>query len=253
MYMKALSSLTVAVALISNCSLMQAQSAENRTVPSFSKIETNLPLDIILEKGSKENVNVEVTGIELQKILTTVEDNTLKVKLEAGNYSNLKGKVIITYVSLSALSSRGSGDIICKSDIDASDFSLNSSGSGDITVNGKVKTNNFNFHHKGSGDVTLSSLETADLTLSMMGSGDFKAATGKAQKQTIDLLGSGDVEIAGLLGESCTVSIKGSGDVETNVSGSLQGNIMGSGNIEYKGDPKVKQVDVKGSGSVSKM
>lgn len=251
--MKVLSSLAVALALISNCSLAQAQSAENRTISSFTKIETNVPLDIVLEKGSKENVNVEVTGVELQKILTTVEDNTLKVKLETGNYSNLKGKITITYVNLSGLSSKGSGDIVCKSDIDAGDFALNSSGSGDVTVNGKVRTTSFNFHHKGSGDVSINNLETTDLTLSMMGSGDFKAASGKAQKQTIDLLGSGDVEIAGLTGESCTVSIKGSGDVETNVSNSLQGSIMGSGNIEYKGDPKVKQVDIKGSGSVSKL
>jgi hypothetical protein len=251
--MKALTSLALTVALISNCSLVQAQSAENRTVSPFTKIESNIPLDIVLEKGSKENVHVEVNGVELQKILTTVEENTLKVKMENGNYSNLKGKLTITYVSLSGISSKGSGDLTCKSDIDAADFSLNTSGSGDVTINGKTKTTSFTFHHKGSGDVTLSNLETTDLTLSMMGSGDFKALTGKAQKQTIDLLGSGDVEIAGLTGENCTVSIKGSGDVETNVSNALQGSILGSGNIEYKGEPKVKQVEVKGSGSVSKM
>lgn len=251
--MKALNRLALTVALISSCSLLQAQSAENRTVSSFTKIESHLPIDIVLEKGSKENVHIEVSGVELQKVLTTVEENTLKVKLENGNYSNLKGKVTITYVNLSAVSSKGSGDLTCKSDIDVTDFTLNSSGSGDVTVEGKVRTGSFTFHHKGSGDVSLTSLETTNLTLSMMGSGDFKAASGKALKQTIDLLGSGDVEIAELTGETCNVSIKGSGDVETNVSNTLQGSIMGSGNIEYKGDPKVRQVDIKGSGSVSKL
>src|SRR6185295_13417771 len=251
--MKAITSLAIAAALFSNCNILQAQSKEDRSVSPFTKIDNNVPLDIVLEKGSKENVNVDVTGVALQKIITTVEGNTLKVSMEKGSYNNLKGKITITYVSLSGLSNMGSGDITCKSDIDAADFALNTSGSGDIHVEGKVKTTNFNFQHKGSGDVTLSTLETANLAISMMGSGDFKAASGTASKQTIDLLGSGDVEIAGLTGESCTLAIKGSGNIETNVSNTLQGSISGSGNVEYKGDPKVKQVDVKGSGSVSKM
>jgi hypothetical protein len=33
----------------------------------------------------------------------------------------------------------------------------------------------------------------------------------------------------------------------------LQGNILGSGNVGYKVEPKVKQVEVKGSGTVSKL
>ena len=249
--MKAITSLFVAGAIFTTCSL-QAQSNDNRAVAAFTKIETSVPLDIIIEKGSKENVNVSITGVEPQKILTEVTGNTLKVHMEKGNYTNVKGKISITYVSLSGIASSGSGDLTCKSDLDASDFTLSSSGSGDVKVEGKVKASNFSFQHKGSGDVNLANLETANLTLSMMGSGDFKAASGTAQKQTIDLMGSGDVEIANLTGESCTVAIKGSGNVETNVSNTLQGSISGSGNIQYKGDPK-KQVEVKGSGSVSKL
>lgn len=250
--MKAITRLFVAGAIFMYGQAVQAQTSDNRVVSSFTKIETSLPLDVVLEKGSKENVNVSVTGVEPQKILTEVEGGTLKVHMEKGNYNNLKGKITITYVSLSAIASSGSGDLTCKSDLDAASFALSSSGSGDIKVDGNVKASNFNFQHKGSGDVSLTNLETTNLTISMMGSGDFKAASGTATKQTIDLMGSGDVEIAGLTGESCTVAIKGSGDVETNVSSTLQGSIMGSGNVQYKGDPK-KHVEVKGSGSVSKM
>ena len=250
--MKAINSLVMAGALLLAHTSIQAQSNDNRAVTSFTKIETGLPLDIVLEKGNKENVNIQITGTDPQNILTKVEGNTLKVNLEQGNYVNLKGKITITFVTLSGISSAGSGDMTCKSDIDANSFALSSSGSGGIKVEGKIKTNNFSFQHKGSGDVSLTSLETTDLTLSMMGSGDFKAEKGTAQKQVIDLMGSGDVEIAGLSGESCTVAIKGSGDLETNVSNTLQGNIMGSGNVHYKGDPK-KQVEVKGSGTVSKL
>lgn len=256
--MKTIASVLLASLFFANCnSNIQAQSQpsnENRTIGAFTKIDNNTPLDIVLEKGSKENIAVEVTDIDPQKIQTEVKDNELRISLDkTGVFSKMKGKITITYVSLTAIENSGSGNITCKSAIEASDFALNSNGSGDIHFEGNVTTRNFSFHHKGSGDVDLKNLATDNLTVAMMGSGDFKANGGSAKNQTITISGSGNVEVADLIGESCTFAIKGSGDVTTNVNSSLQGNIMGSGNISYKGDPKNKQVDIMGSGEVVKL
>jgi hypothetical protein len=108
--MKTITSLLLAGVLFSNCSSLQA--ADNRAVSPFTKIENSGPLDIVLEKGTKESVTVEVTGTDPQKVLTDVTDNILKIHMESGNYSNLKGKVTITYVNLSEITNRGSGDLI---------------------------------------------------------------------------------------------------------------------------------------------
>jgi hypothetical protein len=248
--MKTITSLLLAGVLFSNCSSLQA--ADNRAVSPFTKIENSGPLDIVLEKGTKESVTVEVTGTDPQKVLTDVTDNILKIHMESGNYSNLKGKVTITYVNLSEITNRGSGDLTCKSDLISENFALNNSGSGDVDIKGNVKATLFSFQHSGSGDVVLANLETTDLNLSMRGSGDFKAIAGSAKKQIIALSGSGDVQLFGVTGESCTIAIKGSGNIETNVSDSIIGSISGSGNVNYKGDPKTKQVEIRGSGSVSK-
>jgi hypothetical protein len=248
--MKTLTSLLLAGVLFSNCN--SAQATDNRTISPFTKIENSVPLDIVLEKGSKESVTVEVTGTDPQKVLTEVTGNTLNVHMENGNYSNLKGKITITYVNLSEITNRGSGDLTCKSDLISENFVLTNSGSGDVDIKGNVKTNLFTFQHSGSGDVVLANLETTDLNLSMRGSGDFKANAGSAKKQIIALSGSGDVQLFGVSGESCTVAIKGSGNIETNVSDSIIGSISGSGNVSYKGEPKTKQVEIRGSGSVSK-
>lgn len=262
--MKTITSLLVAgVLLFTNCnvnatdnSVKTAEHAamvtDNRAVSPFTKIENSGPLDIVLEKGSKESVTVEVTGTDPKNVHTEVTGNTLKIDLENGNYPNLKGKVIVTYVNLSEIETHGSGDLTCKSELTGENFALSNSGSGDVELQGKVKTKLFTFQHSGSGDVELASLETADLNLSMRGSGDFKANAGSAQKQIIAISGSGDVQLFGVSGETCTVAIKGSGNIETNVSESIIGSILGSGNVSYKGEPKTKQVEIKGSGSVSK-
>jgi hypothetical protein len=248
--MKTVTTLLLAGVLFINCNSVKA--ADNRPVSAFTKIENNGPLDIVLEKGAKESVTVEVTGTDPKNVLTEVTENTLKVHLENGNYSNLKGKITIIYVNLSEITNHGSGDLTCKSELTSENFALNNSGSGDIDLQGKVKVNLFTFQHSGSGDVSLASLETTDLNLAMRGSGDFKANTGSAKKQVIAISGSGDVQLFGVSGESCIVAIKGSGNIETNVSESILGSILGSGNVSYKGDPKTKQVEIKGSGSVSK-
>jgi|SRR4051812_4088235 hypothetical protein len=252
--MKTIARIILTTALFVGFNSLQAQTSENRTVTAFTKIDNNTALDIVLEKGSKENVVVEVTEVDPKKILTEVKNNTLSISLDkTGMFSKMKGKITVTYVSLTGIESSGSGDITCKSGIETTDFALNNNGSGDIHFEGNVQVSNFSFHHKGSGDVELKTLSTTNLTISMMGSGDFKAEAGNAKNQIINISGSGDVQIENVTGESCTVAIKGSGDVKINVNNSLQGSIMGSGNISYKGDPKIKQVDIMGSGEVVKL
>ena len=253
--MKKIASIILVSMLFINCSSgVQAQPGETRTVNAFTKVDNNTPLDIVLEKGSKENVVLEVTDVDPKKIKTEVKNNILQISLDAtGMFSKMKGKITITYVSLTGLESSGSGDVTCKSGIEGADFALNSSGSGDIRLEGNVAVSNFSFHHKGSGDVEMKNLETTNLTISMLGSGDFKADAGSAKNQTINVSGSGNVAVENLTGESSTIAIKGSGDVKVNVNSSLIGNIMGSGNISYKGDPKNKQVDIMGSGEVQKL
>ena len=254
--MKTIASLFVISTLFVNCnSPIQAQTTtENRTVTPFVKIDNATPFEIILEKGSKENIALEVTDVDLKKIQTEVKDNTLKIGLDnTGMFSKMKGKIIVTYVSLDGIENSGSGDITCKSAIETATFALNSNGSGDVHFDENVTASNFIFHHKGSGDVEMKNLTTDNLTIAMLGSGDFKADAGSAKNQTITISGSGNVEIADSTGESSTIAIKGSGDVKVNVNSSLLGNIMGSGNISYKGDPKNKQVDIMGSGEVTKL
>lgn len=265
--MKTVTSLTsgllAGVLLFSNCNVKAKDNSsnetdntatvtDNRAVSPFTKIEDSVPLDIVLEKGSKESIVIEVTGTDPKNVQTEVKGNTLIVDMVDGHYNNLKGKITITYVDLSGIDCSGSGDLTCKSELASENFVLSNSGSGNVDIKGNVKTNLFTVQGSGSGDIVLANLETTDLNLSMNGSGDFKANAGNAKKQVIEVSGSGDVQLYGVIGESCTAAIQGSGDIQTNVSNSITGSISGSGNISYKGEPKIKQVQINGSGDLSK-
>lgn len=249
--------LIAGASLLSNCSAVQDNEKqfnihEERTVSHFTKIESSGPFDIVLEKGSKEHVKIDVSGIEDNKIITEVKGSTLEVYTKDGNYKNIKGKITITFVDLFEIANSGSGNLSCVSDISSATFSINSKGSGDIEMAGKMKTTDFDFQLKGSGNVTFANLEAKNFHLSILGSGNFKAASGSIQQQTIHLSGSGNVELFGVTAETCSVSLKGSGNVETTVSTSLQGSILGSGNITYKGNPATHEIKVAGSGNLLK-
>jgi len=82
----------------------------------------------------------------------------------------------------------------------------------------------------GSGDLTIKG-STNNLEASVAGSGDFHGFNLEANNTTVSVAGSGDAEVV-------------SNEV-------LKARVAGSGDIEYRGNPKKEDTKVSGSGSIS--
>ncbi len=231
-----------------------AQETETRKIPAFSKLEIGGSFDAVLRQGNETSVKITAENIDTKKILTESDGNTLRVSLEKGYYHNIRIKVEVTYKSLDAIDKSGSGNLSCESDLSsASDFDLNSSGSGNITIKGKIKaTGQASISRSGSGNMKLTGLQAEGIHMNFSGSGNFSVDEGNAKTQTIHLNGSGNVSAYGLKTETCSAVVSGSGDIEVSVSSSLEAQITGSGNIDYRGDAQVKKIEVHGSGRIDK-
>lgn len=97
----------------------------------------------------------------------------------------------------------------------------------------------------GCGDWTVANTK-GELKLDQAGSGDAKA--GSAGSAEINLAGSGDISTQAIGGD-LEVNIAGSGNVSSaSIAGKLEGNIMGSGNITVAGG-RARSVDVNVAGS----
>jgi hypothetical protein len=97
----------------------------------------------------------------------------------------------------------------------------------------------------GCGDWTVANTK-GELKLDQAGSGDAKA--GSAGSAEINLAGSGDITTQAIGGD-LEVNIAGSGNVSSaSIAGKLDGNIMGSGNITVAGG-RARSVDVNVAGS----
>jgi hypothetical protein len=231
-----------------------AQQTETRNTPGFDKLDIGGPFDAVLKQGNETSVKITAENIDVKKILTETKGNTLRIFLVKGIYHNIKIKLEITYKNLDAIERSGSGNLICESDISSpGDFHLNSSGSGNITVKGKIKaTGQAIVGKSGSGNIKLAGLQAEGVHMNFSGSGNFDIDEGNAKTQTIRLSGSGNVSAYGLKTETCTAAVSGSGDIKVYVSNLLEAKIVGSGNINYRGDAQVKKVSVHGSGRIDK-
>jgi hypothetical protein len=231
-----------------------AQEIETRKVSAFSKLEIGGSFEAALRQGNESSVKITAENIDTKKILTETDGSTLRISLEKGSYHNIRIKVEVTYKNLDAIDKSGSGNLSCESDLSsAGDFNLNSNGSGNITIKGKIKAaKRASISRSGSGNMKLAGLQAEGIQMNFSGSGNFEVDEGNTKTQTIRLDGSGDVSAYGLKTETCSAIVSGSGNIEVSVSSSLEAQITGSGNIDYRGDAQVKKIEVHGSGRINK-
>ncbi len=227
--MNNLKSIILSLSLFFVALTVVAQETETRTPGSFTKINSSGSWDVFVKTGDKVEVRLESTNISLDKVITEVNNNTLKISLEKGNYRNLGLTVYVTVREVEGLKSTGSGSIKMESDISASSISIGNTGSGNIILR-NVSADNLSVNITGSGYISVAGGSVGEFSLSQTGSGDFKGEKVSVEEATITKTGSGQTQI---------------GAVE-----SLNVKATGSGNVYYSGNPENRNISSTGSSKV---
>jgi hypothetical protein len=204
---------------------------EKRTTMGYDEINVSGFFDVVLVSGTEGAISIQGEENLLRYIKVKVEGNILKIYTEKNISINTKKDIVLTvpFEKISFVSLSGSGDVISKNTIVSPTFKAKLSGSGDLTLD--VRTTDFESNLSGSGDVVL---------------------TGSSDNFVSKTSGSGDVDAINLATKNANLTISGSGDMKVNCSVSLFARVSGSGDIEYKGNPKTKDTKVNGSGEISK-
>ncbi len=205
-----------------------------RSVGDYDAVALAGWFDVDLVAGNEGEITLRGEENLLEYIKTEVKNGKLVIKVEKGvnlRPSNWKQGIHITVPieSINSATLSGSGDIVGKTTLKASNFTTNMSGSGDITL--AIEANSVTATMSGSGDIRLSG-KTSDLEIRISGSGDIK---------------SYDLEA-----EFVEVTISGSADVEVTANQALKARVSGSGDIRYRGNPKKLDSKTSGSGDISK-
>ena len=101
----------------------------------------------------------------------------------------------------------------------------------------------------GSGSMNATNVHAKTFSIAVSGSGKVNAS-GKADSLKIGISGSAAADTSNLPVASARISVSGSGKVVVNAKETLDVSVVGSGSIDYLGNPKI-QKRITGAGRVT--
>lgn len=203
---------------------------KTRNVGSFNGVGVSGSFDVILVAGNEGKLELSVEENLEPYLITEVKDGNLKIKWKKGVSIRTSKNTVVTvhFKNINSLAMSGSGDISSKDVIKGNSLKMAVAGSGDIKIDMDVQMAKSAI--SGSGDIKLSGKAT-----------EFEAAVS----------GSGDVEAYDLKTEKAELKVAGSGSIGISVEKEIVARVSGSGDIKYKGQPRIEDIKVSGSGKIS--
>jgi len=227
---KSLTILVASIFLLAAISV-SAQKKEERTVDKFSSIGMGIHGDVYLTQGSPQKLVLEGDEDILEKVVTEVRDDMLKIKFSVPNVRT-KSPVKI-WITVSEING------------------LYLSGSGSINAETAIKSDEMELKVSGSGKINIENLSCDEVDAAISGSGDIKLG-GSADEFELAISGSGSCMADKFRVEEAGIRISGSGSCKIDAVKDLEAAISGSGSVYYAGNPTI-DASVSGSGKVRKM
>jgi hypothetical protein len=229
---------------------------EVRDVKPLHGLSVSLPCNVYYTQAEQQEVRLETTKEFADKILTEVEDGTLKLRLKDGRYPKLILRIVVSSPDIESISVSGSGDLFHEGTLHASeDLKLKVSGSGDIRM-GDVDCRSFHSSCSGSGSILTGSVAASDdFSGTVSGSGSLKVGSFSCDDFETSVHGSGKIDIETLTATGdVSARVAGSGDIrlhEAAVDGDMDLSTSGSGDILVNGRCNEVTASTSGSGNIS--
>ena len=218
------------ILLVAGITYSQAQESQTRSVSSFSGVKVAEGIDVILNKGNKESVRVEVTNTKVEDVITEVSGSYLKVHMRDGNYrGKVDAKVYVTYVKVDKLSASSAGNIFSEGTIDATNLEISSSSAGNVEV------------VVNAGALEVSSSSAGEIEVK-----------GKAKSIQADASSAGQIDAYDLEAQKVNAEASSAGSVKVNATEELNAHASSGGSVRYRGNPNKSTTDSSSGGSVKK-
>lgn len=172
-------------------SMADDETTDSRDVDEFTRIVIEGAMDMVIEVGGSQSVEVTTDSEYLSRVETRVEDETLYISQE-GRWRNREVDIEISVRSLDGITLEGAADIDATG-IDSDSFELEIDGAGDVTLEGTCGA--FEIEINGAGDVDAEELICESVDVTINGAGDVDAYASESVEA--ELNGVGDITICG--------------------------------------------------------
>ena len=221
--------LIIAAFLLSTVAFSQQK--VTRSIKSFSGIKASEGINVYLKKGNSESVTVELDTdrIDLEDVITEVDDDILKIHLDDVNNRGYKITVHVTFVQLNELRASSAAGIYCDDVIQASSLKLAVSSAGSIEIE----------------------IDAKEVSAAVSSAGDLEIS-GSADYIKVSASSAGDIDAYDLTAGAVVAKASSGGSVKIAVENEISASASSGGSVKYRGNPSKSNVNSSSGGSVRK-
>jgi hypothetical protein len=203
--------------------------AEKRDVAEFTGLKVETGIDVYISQGDVQQVEVEADENLHEWIRTEINGSILHIYSEKTIRSAKTKKVNLT----------------CKM-LDKIDISS----AGDVTGLNRFKINNLEIDMSSAGDLKIDvDADVIDLSLSSAGDAEL---SGTANVLKADLSSAGDLDAFDLEAKQGDITVSSASNARVFITEQASFRSSSAGNIQYRGEPRIKEINTSSAGSVNK-
>ena len=235
-------------------SIVYDENAQLRKVPSFTAISVSSAIDLYVTQSNKNEVAVSATNDEIRDhIITEVVGGTLIIRLgDRGNWmswrkwGNYKTKAYVSIKDIDALTASGASNVHLINTFESPKIRIKLSGASDFK--GNIKAGVLMYQLTGASDykgqITANSID-------IDGSGASSIELiGNVDDLAVEVSGASDAKLYNLTAKGAILRASGASNIGVTVTEILRANSSGASDINYKGNPNVKESNTSGASNI---
>ena len=200
---------------------------EDRKVGDFTSVSVGGGIDLEITQGNSNTIHVEASDHIIDKLITEVDGNQLRIYFDKKVRRVKKALVQITVDDLK---------------------SIHASGGSDVESKGTLTFDKLEIHGSGGSDMELE-LEVDKLYVNCSGGSDMEIE-GNADFLDINASGGSDFDGYDFIAKEVVISASGGSDSNVYASESIVVNASGSSDVNFKGNPAKTKLRSSGSSDI---
>lgn len=223
-------------------------------IDEFNTIKIDGVIDFNYEQSDAEPY-IEVTVDEnLHEFVNiNIKDRELSIGFKGAKVDHYTKFIVKTSSKwLKEVKASGNANFMVNSTISGDEVKVKANSNCLVQLKEAVKVGKLELNVSGSANMVVNELQADKLECSINGSGTINLKKGKAKEGEYSITSSGEIMAFGVDVPELSCKMTGNGTMEVHPTNNLKANIVGKGNIRYKGPTAVQQ-KVIGKGSVEEV
>jgi hypothetical protein len=202
---------------------------QERDVPGFTGIKVGSGIDVYLTQGENQHVEVEADENLQEWIRTEVSGNVLQIYSDKNIRLAKSKKVMVTCKTIDRLEVSSAGDLNGMNKFTADKLDIQMSSAGDLRF--EVDANEISISISSAGNANL---------------------RGKTNTLRADLSSAGDLNAFELEARIGDISVSSAGNAKVYITEEASFRSSSAGDINYRGEPRIKEIHTSSAGSVNR-